>query len=257
MESSLEAVQFLANSANRVEVLTALVDGPTGRRELQEGVDASRSTVSRVLDEAETRGWVDSEGSRYWATPLGESLLLDFRSYLESVEGHRRLGDAVNHFPPPLFELDFRHLRDASLVESTVEDPSAPFTRALDLYGEATEYRGLNSTSLPRHERVLLEGAAAGDIAFGQVFERAFVETLLADPERASRWEPLSDRVWVHDGVVPINVQVVDDTVLVWLGKTRGEVAGLLESRNPAVLSWAEGLYEEYRRGAEPLSAVD
>ena len=257
MESSLEAVQFLANSANRVEVLTTLLDGTTGRRELQDNVGASRSTVSRILDEAETRGWVDSEGSRYWITPLGESLVLDFRSYLESVEGHRHLGEAVNHFPPPLFELDFRHLRDARIVESTVEDPAAPFTRALDLFTGATEYRGLNSTSLPRHERVLLEGAVAGDIAFEQVFERAFVETLRADPERASRWESTSDRVWVYDGVVPINVQIVDDTVLVWLGATRGEVAGLLETRNPAALSWAEGVYGEYHRGAEPLSRVD
>lgn len=103
---------------------------------------------------------------------------------------------------------------------------------------------------------MLLEGAA-GDVAFEQVFERAFVETLGADPERASRWESTSDRVWVYDGIVPINVQIVDDTVLVRLGATRGEVAGLLETRNPAALSWAEGVYGEYRRGAEPLSRVD
>lgn len=56
---------------NRVEVLTALVDGEATRRDLQEAVDGSRSTVARIFDEVQERRWVDSEGTRYWLTPLG------------------------------------------------------------------------------------------------------------------------------------------------------------------------------------------
>lgn len=256
MESSLEAVRFLASSANRVQVLTALVDRRATRRELQEDVDASRSTVARILDEAETRGWVDSEGSRYWLTPLGESMVTDFRSYLETVEGHEHLGDMVNKLPPPVFSLEFRHLRDAEVTEPTMADQTAPFTRAFELFREATDYRGLNNGSLPEHVKVLRDRFEAERLEFEQVFEKAFVETIRADPERTAVWEALADRVWLYDGVVPINVQIVDGRVLIWLGENRGEAAGLLESENPAVLDWAESLYAEYRAQAEPLEEL-
>lgn len=254
MEPSLESVQFLANSANRVQALTALVDEELTRRELTERIDGSRSTVTRILNEAQERGWVDSEGSQYWLTPLGESMVRDFRSYLATVEGHHHLGDMVAHLPPPLFSLDFRHLRDADVVESTTENPVAPFTRSLELFQGATEYRGLNHTSLPDHSKVLRDRVDRGRLEFEQVFEKTFFETLRSDPERAAVWNSLSDRVWLYDDVVPINLHIVDGTVLVWLGENRGEPVGLLMSENPSVLTWAETLYHEYRTESDPLT---
>lgn len=254
MEQSLEAVQFLANSANRVEVLAALTDGEATRRELQEEVDGSRSTVARILDEAQERAWVDSTGTRYWLTPLGEAMVTDFQSYLATVDGHQHLGELVNHLPPPIFSLDSRHYRDADIVERTPDNLAAPFTRALEIFRQATEYRGLNTTALPEHVKVLRERVEAEHLDFEQVLEKGFVETIRADPERSAEWESLSERVWVYDGVVPINLHIVDGVVLVWLGANRNEVEGLFVSENSAVLSWAESLYEEYLAESELLA---
>lgn len=254
MDSALETVQFLANSANRVRVLTALVRGEATRRQLTADVDASRSTVSRILKEARARGWVDADGNRYRLTPRGEAVVTDFRSYLRTVDGVEHLDDMVNHLPPPLRSLDFRHLRDAEVVELTEENPAAPFTRAFELFDQATDYRGLNHTSLPDHAKVLRDRVLQGRLEFEQVFEAAFVETLRTDEKRWGVWEQLADEVWQYEGVVPINLHVVDGRVLVWLGANRGDPAGLLVSENPAVRSWAESLYEEYRAGAEPLA---
>lgn len=256
MDPSLEAVQFLANSANRVQVLTALTDGEATRRELQEEVGGARSTVARILDEAQEREWVDSEGTRYWLTPLGEAMVTDFRSYLATVEGHHHLGGLVNHLPPPLFSLDSRHYRDADIVKRTPDNPAAPFTRALKIFRRSTEYRGLNSSALPDHVKVLRERVERGRLDFEQVLEKAFVETIRADPERSAEWKSLADRVWLYDGVVPINVHIVDGVVVVWLGETRNEVEGLFVSENSTVLSWAESLYEEYLSESEPLGEL-
>jgi predicted transcriptional regulator len=257
MESSLEAVRFLASSTNRVQVLTALVDRKATRRELQEEVDCSRSTVARILNEAQSREWVDSEGSRYWLTPLGEAMVTDFRSYVETVDAYQHLGELVNHLPPPVFSLDVRHLRDAEVVEVTAENPAAPFTRSLELFRDASEYRGLNNAGLPDHVRVLRDRVEAGHLEFTQVLESDFIETIRADPDRTAVWTALEDSVRVYDGVVPINLHIVDGMVLVWLGENRSEVVGLLVSESPAVLSWAESLYEEYRAGAEPLGELE
>lgn len=256
MESALEAVRFLASSSNRVDVLSALVGRRATRRELQAEVAGSRSTVARILAEAQTREWVDSTGSRYWLTPLGEAMVTDFRAYLDGVEGHQHLGDMVNHFPPPLFSLHSRHLRDAEVVELNAENPAAPFTRALEEFRNATEYRGLNHTSLPDHADVLRDRVERDRLDFAQVFEAAFVETLRADPGRAAIWRPLAGRVQAYDGVVPINVHVLDGTVLVWLGENRGEIAGLLVSENSAVRGWATALFDEYAAAADPLGEL-
>lgn len=256
MERSLEAVRFLANSSNRVAILSALIDGEATRRELQEDVGGSRSTVARILNQAQTRGWVDSEGSQYWLTPLGESMVTDFMSYLETVEGHDHLGEFVNYLPPPVFSLDFRHLRDAEIVELTEGNPAAPFTRAMEIYREATEYRGVNSVSLPDHAKVLQERFEGGQLEFQQVLAEDCFETIQAEPDRAEVYQSFTDRVWIYEGVVPINLQIVDDVVLVWMGKSRDEPAGLLVSDNTHVRSWAAEFFEEYRADSEHLQAT-
>ena len=54
------------------------------------------------------------------------------------------------------------------------------------------------------------------------------------------------------------STDIVDGTVLVWLCDENHEgedvlVKGVLESEHPAVISWAESLYEEYLSESEPL----
>jgi predicted transcriptional regulator len=96
MEQTLEDIQFLANSANRVRVLDSLAIEPATRRELQDSTGVPRSTTARVLDEAEDRGWVASEGSHYEITPLGEVMVAEFSAYRETTKGIQHLGKAID-----------------------------------------------------------------------------------------------------------------------------------------------------------------
>ena len=148
MERALEEIQFLANSANRVRVLETLTDEPATRRELQEEAGVPRSTAGRVLDEAEARGWVDSAGSRYTITPLGEAGVAAFRTYVETTKGMQHLGEAIDWLPEPVHALGFRHFRDATITTPTDGNPTAPFDRGLELIRAADEYRGLTRNSL-------------------------------------------------------------------------------------------------------------
>lgn len=256
MEVSLSAVQFLANSENRVRVLSALIDDRASRRELQEQTETSRSTVARILEEGERRGWVDSTGSQYWLTPLGKTMVNDFLTYLETVDGIQHLGEVVNHFPPPLFSLDFRHLRDATVVEPTPEDPAAPNSRAFERFRQATTYRGVTHTAFQHFATVLSDAVDAGRLDYEHVFEKAFIDELRADPGRVTEWPMIHDGTWQYDGIVPISFHIIDGRVLIWLGESREEIAGLLESENAAVLEWAESLYETYRSEAEPVTGL-
>jgi predicted transcriptional regulator len=262
MEGVLEEIRFLADSPNRVRVLGALADGAETRRDVQEETEVARSTASRALSDAEDRGWVDSEGSRYWTTPRGEARLAAFDEYVATTEGMRHLGEAVDWLPEPARTLDYRHFRDARVTTPSEDNPTAPFDRGLELVREADEYRGLTQNSLPRYMAVVRDRVAAGELAFEAVLPRAFVESVRADAERFARWRDVADGVWLSDRPVPLNVHVVDGTALVWLCDEDHEgeevlVKGLLESGAPAVVSWAESLFEEYRAAAEPMAEAD
>jgi predicted transcriptional regulator len=256
MNGALDAVGFFANSANSVRVFEALADGASTSRALAERTGASRSTVARVLREGESRGWVDSEGSRYELTYAGELVFAEFRAHLQTVEAIERLGEAVNHLPDPARELDVRHLRDAEVTVPTTDWPNDRVNRALELYRTADRYRGLTQVAPHVLVRTLADLFEADRLEFEGIIEAAFVEESFDDPERAAPWHVIADRVWVYDGRVPLNMHIVDGTVVLWLASVDGdewERYGLLECDHPSVVAWAESLYEEYRADAEPL----
>jgi predicted transcriptional regulator len=88
------------------------------------------------------------------------------------------------------------------------------------------------------------------------VIQATHLEFLRNNPERAAPWHDFIDNVWVYEGRVPIDMHILDEVVLVWLGKAGEdglEVHGILEIEDPEVLSWATSLYEEFRAEAEPV----
>lgn len=256
MEDTLEAIQFIANSANRMRVLDALTAEPRARREIEPETGVSRSTVSRTLDRCGNRGWVASEGSRYWITPLGREMTSAFRAFLETTEGIQHLGEAVRWLPEPVRSIDFRHFRDAVIVTPEPTNPSAPFDHGLERILEADTYRALTSTALPRYVEAVRDAVAAGELEVASVHPVGFFERIADDSTRLEPWRNLEAHVRVYRGRVPIDFHITDDLVLIWLGGVVDgdlEVYGLMESDEPAVLAWAESLYEEYRDQAEPL----
>ena len=261
MDATIDDIQFLANSANRIQVLEALTSGAASRRELQDATGAPRSTAARVLDDAESRGWVRSEGSRYWLTSLGEAMITEFRRYLEATEGIHHLGPAIDWLPEPAWELDFHYFREAEVTTPTEANPTAHLDRAMDHFRESDSYRGLTQNSLPEYMKTLHSRVVEGQLDFEGVIEASFIDVLCSDPERATLWRDIANRMWLYNGHVPLNMHIVDGTVLLWLcdeNKAGDDilVKGLLESTHPDVVSWAESLYEEHRSDAEPLDPV-
>lgn len=259
MESALEDIRFLANSENRIRVLSALTDGSASRRQLQEETGVPRSSAARVLEEAETRGWVSSNGSEYWITSKGEAMVAEVQRSIEATQGVQHLGKAIEWLPEPVQDLDLRHFKDARITLPTQENPTAAFDQGLSQIGDASTYRGLTQNSLPQYMRVIADQVEAGDLKFEGVIEENFIEVLRNDPERAETWSIVADQMWVFNGHVPINMHLVDDTALIWLCGEDEEgndviPKGLLETENPHVVSWAESFFEEYQEAAKPLS---
>ena len=259
MEGALEDIQFLANSENRILVLSALTQEPASRRQLQQDTGVPRSSVARVLNEAETRKWVGSEGSKYWITPRGKAMITEIRRSIAATEGVKHLGTAINWLPEPVYDLDFSYFNDARITLPTQANPTAAFDRGLDRISDANTYRGLTQNSLPQYMQVIRDQVESGSLEFEGVIEKRFIEIIRNDPERAETWSAVADQMWVFEGHVPMNMHLVDDTAMIWLCEEDEEgndvvPKGLLETENPHVVSWAESFYEEYLDAARPLS---
>ncbi|MFC7228368.1 hypothetical protein N0B31_13220 [Salinirubellus salinus] len=260
MDSPLDGIAFLVRSENRVCVLRTVAAETATRRELRDGLSMSRTTLGRVLNEFEERGWIRRTGDGYTTTPAADAILTKFVPLLETMEGIYNLGEAIEWLPPPARAVELRHFRDATVTTSTPDNPAAPFDRGLEAIRDADRYRGLTSTAIPSYVQALRE-CLRGGLDFEGIIEASFVATLRDEPQRVDPWYDFAERetAWLYDGRVPINMHLLDDVVLVWLGTHDGdelEVYGLLESGNPAVLEWAESLYEEYRAESELLDTA-
>lgn len=261
MDTPLAGIAFLARSENRVRVLRRIADEEQTRHQLREDLSVSRTTLGRILNEFEDRDLLRRTERKYATTPAADAILAKFVPLLETMEGIQNLDEAIEWLPPPAHSVDLRRFRDAEITTPTPDNPAAPFDRGLELIGDAETYRGLTSTAIPTYVQALHEGLVEGRLDVEGVIEARFLDTLRDDPERAAPWYDFADAEakWVYEGAVPINMHLLGDTVLIWLGKHEEndlEVYGLLESTNPAVLSWAEALYEEYRSEAVLLDAA-
>lgn len=258
MESAQNVLQFFVNSAHSVPIFEALDSGVTRSRTLAEQTDASRATVARILDEGESRGWIDSEGSQYELTTKGTIMLDEVRDSLQTIEGIQRLGDAITWLPEPAHTLDYRWFRDADIITGRPTNPTEPFDFVSERIRNADRIRTIAWTGVPRLTELINEQSISGALECEAIMQASFINTLEGRPEVVSHWrEPVErNEVWRYEGDVPISLHIIDDTVIMWLDEHRGDellVQGALVTENPTVLSWAEAVYDEYRDEAEQV----
>ncbi|QRV14814.1 transcriptional regulator [Haloterrigena salifodinae] len=254
---ALEEIQIFANSPYSVQVFEVLTDGPTTGRALAEQTGASRSTVSRILTKGESRGWVDSEGSQYELTDMGETMTNEFHDFLQTVKGIRHLGEMIRFLPPPARELDPRHLRDADIITPTETNPVKPFDYLAEWIRAANKKRSLARLAVSRFVKLIHDQSVQGQLDTESVIEASWFDTLGAEPKQIPIWQTRAERgdVLVYDGDVPISLHIIDRTVGFWLSEDdQNGVEGLVVTDDPAVVSWARSLYEDYRAEAKPLN---
>lgn len=252
MDPAQNALQFFANSTHSVPIFEALDSGVTTSSTLAEETGASRATVARVLDEGESRAWVDSEGSHYELTTEGSIMLETVRDCLQTIEGIQHLGDAIEWLPAPAHGLDYRWFRNAEIITGRPANPTEPFDFVSEQIRGADRIRTLAWTGVPRLTELIKEQSIAGKVECEAIMKANFFDTLGGRPAVVAHWrEPVErNEVWRYEGDVPISLHIIDDTTIIWLDEQRGEelvVQGALVTGNSAVLSWAESLYEDYR----------
>ena len=258
MESALEEIEFLALSANRVEVLESLAEGPHTRNELAAATGASQATLGRILGDFRERSWIRREDSEYVATATGRLVASGFTDLKEIVETERRLRDVVDYLPTAELDFDLRRLADATITTPSQTRPNAPLSRLLELLEDAGDVRTVSHAFNEQTLTVVEQRADRGEQTFRGVFSRGAIDALVEDADLRSRLEALlgtdAASIRVRDGPVPLAVMLLDDVVYLLLRDEQGVLRASIDTDDEVVRSWAEETIEEYWADADSLS---
>ncbi|MFC7251658.1 helix-turn-helix transcriptional regulator [Halomicroarcula sp. GCM10025324] len=254
-EDAFADIVFLAGSPNRIAVLSALsVDKPVDRHDLVEDLSISRVTVQRILDSLGSRGWVASEGRDYRITPIGEVIVEEFQSSLDTFESMERLS-LVLPWLPAGFDVDLRRLSDARITLPTWSDSVAPVRRAAELCRNLDDLRVCASGVAPDVIRGIRD-AAVEDRAEVEVVATASAIDVIRDDSTMRGWfADLGDaggQVYEHPGH-PYLIGLCDRTAVIGVNDDAGMPRGLIESTDTVAYEWVRSMFDQCREESEPV----
>lgn len=261
-DGALEDIAYLARSGSRLRVLAALVTESYTRGELEEKTGVARTTVGRIINEFEERGWARrTTDGEYEVTPLGKYVFSEFRPFVESIDAIRNLGNLVAWLPTDEVPISLDNFTDAVVRRP---DPANPMSTVADFNTRldgVSEFQCLVGIAPPiLFERRMRDAVVNRDLDTKHVITDEELNYLLDHPERWTRWREYLDagaNVYRYDGRVPCNLFVFDDTVIISNSQSDyGEPHVSIECVNEAVLSWAHELIEKYKNEAERLDST-
>jgi len=217
---ALEDIAYLSRSANRVAILDGLTEGPYSRRTLVELTGASRTTLDRIMNELEEKGWAErTADGTYVATAQGTHLMKRFRPFVESVEALHRLDDAVTWLPIDELSIGLEHFSDAAVRRPETADPVETIDFMDDLLTTASEFRVLAHLVPPEPlGETMRDSVVSGQMTMDGVITDTLFSYLTADPERAARWNTVVKAgadLYRREGPIPCNLWIFDETVLI------------------------------------------
>ncbi len=261
MDRSLEEIEFLARSHNRVECLEALSAGPRTRSELAAETGASQPTLGRILRDFEDRRWVERREDGYVATATGRLVAEGIVDLREILETEAALREVIEWLPAEAMAVDLRELREATITTPTRTRPGAPASRVGELLADADRIRAVSHAFNERSLSGVREATVEGGGSFAGVFSRAAIDAVVDDAPLCRRLRELIDApdvsLRVVEREIPLAVTVVDDVVALLLRDDDGILQAALEVESPAAHGWAVGVHERYWEAGAPLDAAD
>lgn len=258
-ESTLDDVEFLVSSPNRLDVFDAIRVASRPRHELRESTDASRVTLSRILGDLEDRGWIERIDGEYALTPEGSVVSGEVARTFANLEAIDALDATLEWLPVDLFDFDLACLSDATVLSSTKRDLTAAITHTATRVREASTVRNVATGISAEVVDAYLEAAERSDRSLETVLYDSVFDVVDGDEILQARLDSMvrADQITVYqlDGEEPPVMLTICDGVVVVCGQsdTQSPPEGL-ESTNETVRAWAESYFDEIRADATPVA---
>ncbi|WP_193309843.1 winged helix-turn-helix domain-containing protein [Halorubrum halophilum] len=251
--------QYLAGSPVRVAMLRALREDPRRPAGLTAAVDATRTTVQRILSGFRERDWVVKRGGAYRVTPTGRRVHDAYEVLLDEVELAERRGQFAADLERVGADFPTEAVDAGELTVTTDRNPLAAVDRLTELLreGAGSTIRAVSPIVIQQFNE-----AAAGALDDGAsvtlVIDRDVVE------ESISTFGPATDRALQDDDAVvyvspePIRYGVFryDDIACVTAYDRRNNPRCVLESTDRTVVDWVDERLDSFIAEADPLASV-
>lgn len=249
--------EFLLEAIRRAPLLMYLGGGSANAGEILEGVDMSRSTVHRALDSLSELDIVQEAGGVYELTELGRVVVEEIGRFGTRVCTASSLTQFLNSIGMEGTEIPIEYLSDATVVRREPRQPHATIHRIMELFEEADELRMLSTVISPIYVDIGYKQMMDG-MAIEAIFESEVVDLMLSEyPEKAYETMAIGNfDIYAHDDL-PFELFIFEDSIGMAAHNGQGNAEILVESEHPAVISWAENLYERHQRDAMSLSVSD
>ena len=252
-------LQFLTGSRHRATILAALSEEPLRPTELCDRVEATRTTVQRILAGFRERTWAEKIDGRYRATLTGRRVHERYRTLWETVERADRLAPLATHLDPFDEPLPAEAFERGTITEATEQEPLAAVDRIVEWLRDSQGDHIETTTPIVANtfnETVsrLLETELSVEMVIDEnVLERSMTdfETAL---ERGQTHECVD--VWVAPEPLTDGLMVRSDRAAVVAYDETNNVRAVLESDDETVVEWGRRQFERTKDRARPLADV-
>ncbi|MDR5674447.1 Transcriptional regulator, contains HTH domain [Halalkaliarchaeum sp. AArc-CO] len=252
-------VQYLAGSPVRAKILSALCEEPLRPTELTDRVDATRTTVQRILAGYLERDWVVKRGRRYTVTVTGRGVYRAYESLRADLERASELGPFASHIGPIADDLPWSALKSAEITAARDRDPFATVQRLVELISTADADRMRAVT--PIVAEVFNE--AAGEFIEGGGHLELTIDPGVLEASRAG-FPDAVDRavengdveVRVHPEPIEFGLMLCEEWTCLGAYDDENNVRAVVESDSPELFDWADEQYDRYRSRTVPLDEV-
>ncbi len=237
-------LKYLTNSLSRLKVLAALYDAPKTMKNLTVTTGLSYSSVSSTMHKLELEGYIYRESSKYY---LSNCMRLKIETIIELNETMDILNKFFNILDKHLVDMipndsvaELYLLGKASLIESNDIDAYRTYNYIENALDEANEVKCIlpfNYDNFNKRLDNLMER--------GKYVEAIVGENIFNIFEEESKVEKISS----FSGNNNILLIITDEVMILGLFKEDGsyDQNRLLISKNNDSISWAMGLFENFK----------
>lgn len=254
-----DGAKYLAGSPIRVAILRILRREPRRPADLTAAVDATRTTIQRILAGFRERNWVVKRGSVYCVTPTGKRVHDAYEDLLTEIERAEQYGQFAADlerigadFPPSA-------LTSGELTVAADRNPLAAVDRLTELLqeGQGSDIQAASPVVIQQFNDAATNALDAGaDIEL--VIDSDVLETSVTEFAPATDRALNDNNVTVYISTEPIEYGLFryDDVACVTAYDQRNNPRCVLESRDSTVIEWVDSRFESFVADARPLSAV-
>lgn len=257
MSTPIEDLDYLSRSPSRIRVLERLHEAPRSRHDLKEAVDASRTTLSRMLADFEDREWITRTDGRYRTTPEGDVVASEVGRLLRNMNVAEQLDGQLRWLPVDEFDFDLHRLQDAEVATLHWNDPASIRQLAGTLEG-ADRVKSI-AAAVSRDVIDVLQAVTVEQSArYEGILAPAAIDIVRDHPELRRQLEQIlaSERTTIYEyrGDEPLwMVMLIDDTASICNHNSDSPHMEALLSDDEAFYAWCESYFDSVLAEAEPL----